>query len=257
MNKVLLTKIKSAHNIAVITLSDENQLNAMGEEMAQDFRDCIVSLNNEKDSLRAIILTGAGKAFSAGGDLEMLLSKTKLSGEENRQKMFWFYESFLSILNLQVPIISAINGAAVGAGMCVACAGDIRIASDKAKIGFAFTRLGLHPGMGATYSIPKITSTAIAAELLLTGRIIEASEALRLGLVSKITTAEDLIPEAINIAKSIAENGKEATKQLILSIRNPPSSLADALTKEATTQSINYGSKEFLDGVMAVKNRKL
>jgi enoyl-CoA hydratase/carnithine racemase len=242
---------------AIITLDDQAQLNAMSEKMADDFTATVDSIRPKADSLRAIILTGAGKAFSAGGDLQMLLGKTKLSAEENRQRMLKFYNSFLCILELQVPVIAAINGAAIGAGLCVACAADIRIASNNAKFGFTFTKLGLHPGMGATFFVPKVTSPSVASQLLLTGRIIDANEAFRVGLISEVTEPNTLIDSANKIVEELTNTGKESVRQLLLGLRDAPKTLAEALTRESNNQAINYAGSEFLEGVTAtIEKRK-
>lgn len=243
------------NHIGKITFNDPDSLNAMGEKMAAEFSDTVKRIAKDGKSLRVIILTGAGRAFSAGGDLEMLEGKTKLSGEENRVKMLAFYSSFLDILKLNIPLIAAINGHAVGAGLCVACACDIRIAHEKAKLGFTFTKLGLHPGMGATYFLPQILGRAVATELMVTGRMIDATEALRIGLVSRVVGG-DVMNDATSIAEEILECGPQTTRQLLETLRKGSTSLEAALENEARCQSVNYASAEFKEGVTAVKEKR-
>ncbi|RIL09257.1 MAG: enoyl-CoA hydratase/isomerase family protein [Proteobacteria bacterium] len=253
---LVLYQAISEHS-GVITLNDPDNLNAMGEEMADEFSALITKLQREAKKLRALILTGSGRAFSAGGNLEMLEKKTSLNAEENHRRMLNFYNSFLCMLDLGVPLIAAINGHAIGAGLCVASACDVRVCSDKARLGFTFTKLGLHPGMGATYFLPKLLGYASAAELILTGRVIEAPEALRVGLVSKIVAAEKVVEEAKAIAQEICECGPESIKQVLQTLRQGVHELPRMLEREATCQSINYGSQEFKEGVRAaIEKRK-
>ncbi len=254
MSKVILEKLTPA--ISVITLHDPDSLNAMGEGMARDFRAVVDSLRSERENLSAIILTGSGKAFSAGGDLKMLDAKRSLSPEENRLRMLAFYDSFLCIRELEVPLIAAINGAAVGAGMCVASACDIRVVAEEAKIGFTFVRLGLHPGMGATFFLPQILGVGMAAELLLTGRIISASEAHRIGLVSRVVKSTEVMKEARAMADEICSGGPESIRQLLVSLRSPQPALSDSLSREAQCQSVNYASAEFAEGLSAVREKR-
>jgi len=242
--------------VGVITLNDPESLNAMSLKMATEFKSLVETLKAENKSFRALIITGAGRAFSAGGDLEMLLAKTKLSGEENRLRMLEFYQSFLCIRDLGIPLIAALNGHAIGAGLCLASGCDIRVASNKAKLGFTFSRLGLHPGMGATWFVPQLLGPARAGELLLTGRVIEAEEAYRIGMVSRLTKPEDTVTAALELAEEIGQCGPEATSQLLESLRTPQPTIDQALQREALCQSINYASEEFLDGVQAVKEKK-
>ncbi len=252
----LVTSALDSAGIATLTLHDEANLNAMSEEMARDFRAATAALKAEP-RLRAVIITGAGKAFSAGGHLAMLDAKRGLTAEQNRTQMMEFYRSFLDVLGLQVPLIAALHGAAVGAGLCLACACDIRIASRDTKLGFTFLKLGLHPGMGGTFFVPRIVGSSIATELLVTGRIIAADEALRIGLVSKVCEGDSLMSEASWVAKEILSCGPLATRQLIETLRPDPAQLQQALSREALCQSVNYGSQEFAEGLAAVKEKRL
>jgi enoyl-CoA hydratase len=246
----------TSQHVAKITLNDPDNLNAMGEEMAAEFVALTARLGAEKVKPRALIMTGAGRAFSAGGNLDMLERKTQLAGEENRQLRLKFYHSFLGILKLGVPMIAAINGHAIGAGLCIACACDIRLAARGAKLGVTFTKLGLHPGMGGTYFLPRLVGAAMASELILTGRVIEAEEAQRIGLVSRVTGTEDILSQADALAQEIAACGPESVRQVLESLRVPASGLQQALEREALCQSINYASAEFKEGVRAGKEKR-
>lgn len=242
--------------IGRITLNDPDNLNAMGEEMAGEIRELVRRLSSDAKQLRALIITGAGRAFSAGGNLTMLERKTELSPEENRLRMQMFYDSFLSLLSLGVPLIAAINGHAIGAGLCLASACDLRVCSEKAKLGFTFTKLGLHPGMGATYFLPKVIGYAAALELLLTGRVITAEEGRRLGLISLVCPEGLVASEAEKLAAEISLGGGEAVRQVLESMRSGPHPLKNALEREALCQSLNYASTEFREGVRAAIEKR-
>ena len=254
MSTVLLEQI--SEHVAYIWLNQPESLNAMSEQMAKDFKNLVKEVGEKKTNYRVLILSGKGKAFSAGGDLEMLEKKTTLSPQENQQRMEEFYASFLSILDLNIPLIAAINGAAVGAGLCLASACDIRICSENAKLGFTFVKLGLHPGMGGTYFLPRVVGDAMARELMVTGRIIDAPEAKCIGLVSQVLAPEQLLEGAVKVAQEVAANGPLAVRQLIATLRNERDALAPSLRHEAVCQSENYASAEFKEGIRAIREKR-
>lgn len=251
-----LTYEQSTAPIGIITLSDPPSRNAMTEEMAGEFAQLVSDLSSQTGTLRALIITGAGAAFSSGGNLEMLEKKRHLSGEENRLRMLSFYRSFLGIRSLGIPLIAAINGHAIGAGLCIACACDVRIASHEAKLGAPFARLGLYPGMGSTYLISAIVGHARAAELLLTGRLITGKEAREIGLVSESVEPEEVLTRALAVATDIASAGPATIRHLVASLRRPPATLDDALLHEAAAQAISYGSEEFAEGLASARERR-
>ena len=228
----------------------------MSEEMAAEFKAAVDELKSDS-GVRVLILRGAGKAFSAGGDLEMLHAKTKLSAEVNQQKMEWFYQQFLSITELNVPIIAAINGHAVGAGLCVALACDIRIAKSGAKLGLNFVRLGLHPGMGVTYFLPRVVGPARAAELLYTGSIISADAAKKIGLVHDSVSEDSFEERVAACASEIAFAGPQAVRALKVSLRQSETrDLQACLVREAEAQAQDYIGPEFLEGITAAKEKR-
>ncbi len=251
----LIISDKNSDGIFTITLNDEANLNAMSEAMADEFAKLVDQLKSD-NTVQVIILRGAGRSFSAGGHLEMLDAKRTRSKSENRAGMLKFYDSFLSILKLNIPIIAALHGAAVGAGLCLACAADVRVAGEDTKLGFTFLKLGLHPGMGGTFFVPRIVGRAVATELLLTGRIINATEALRIGLVSKVTPRDQVLDEAKKIASEILSCGPHARTQLLETMRGDLSGLQSALEREADAQNVNYNSAEFAEGLAATREKR-
>jgi enoyl-CoA hydratase len=161
-------------NVGVLTLTDPARLNALTAAMGQQFVAAVDEMNEAVASqkIRACVVTGAGDAFSAGGDIDWLRERhTSSSPMANRATMIQFYNLFLHIRKLRVPTIAAINGHAIGAGMCMTLACDFRIAADNAKIGFTFAKLGIHPGMGASLLLPRVISEQRANYYLLTGKL--------------------------------------------------------------------------------------
>ena len=242
--------------VVTVVLNDPDNLNAMSEDMAAEFSQIVRDLKARAGDLRAIVLTGEGRAFSAGGDLAMLEEKQKLSADENRKQMIKFYQSFLSIRTVNIPLIAAINGHAIGAGLCVASACDIRVASEKAKLGFTFVKLGLHPGMGATYFLPRLLGISVATELLLTGRVIDAAYAKEIGLVSKVVPDAALNGEVDGIVSELKGAGPSSVRELLQSLRGDPAELSAALDREANAQARSYASEEFKEGVRAAREKR-
>ncbi|MCX8073647.1 MAG: enoyl-CoA hydratase/isomerase family protein [Candidatus Binatia bacterium] len=255
-----LKVIRSEEGIVTIALNRPETRNsmtpAMGEELAR-----VVGELREDRSVRVVVLRGEGKAFSSGGDLGMLARDTGLlSGTEGPTMAGSpreFYDRYLSIVRLPMPTIAAINGHAVGAGACLALACDLRIASRAAKIGFTFTRLGIHPGMGATYFLPRLVGTSRACDLLFSGRIVDAEEAYRLGLVDRIATPEDFETQVAAWAKEMASAGPLAvrlTKRAIY--RGIRHTLEEMLDFESLQQSWTFTSEDAREGVQAMLEKR-
>jgi enoyl-CoA hydratase len=251
-------------DVAVVTFNDPTRMNAMTEAMGHAIAEQIKALVGS-DSLRAAVLTGAGRAFSAGGDLTMIEGMARKGssspGGETRGEisefMRRFYDLYLSVRDLPCPTIAAVNGAAIGAGLCIALACDTRIAARDAKLGLNFTRLGIHPGMGATWNLPRLVGPAHAAELLFTGRILDGAEAERIGLVNRAVDGEAVLPEAWEMARAIALSGPIAvrgTKRALA--RSLDSDLAGQLDFEAHQQSLCCESADLLEGVAAARTKR-
>ncbi len=171
-----------------ITLDNPDMRNAMSDEMTASWVRAIDEIAADR-SVRAVVVTGAGSAFCSGGNTGWISSEPDASVDHLRNRMVPFYRAWLSIRKLEVPTIAAVNGHAIGAGLCLALACDIRYAATGAKLGVPFVKLGMHAGMAGTYLLPNVVGPAHARDLLLTGRVVEADEALRLGLVSQVIEA--------------------------------------------------------------------
>ena len=250
--------------IALLTLNDPPRLNAMTEAMGQAIAGAVAELKDDV-GVRAVVLAGAGRAFSAGGDLDMLDAMARAGnadrGGEARAKhsefMRRFYGLYLSVRDLPQPTVAALHGPAVGAGFCVALACDIRVAAREAKLGLNFTRLGIHPGMAATWTLPRIVGPAHAAELLYTGRLVDGDEAARIGLVNRALPREEVLPAALTLAAEIASAAPVAVRGAKRSLaQSAGASLAEQLGQEAAEQALCYESADLLEGLAAVREKR-
>jgi enoyl-CoA hydratase len=239
--------------ICILTLNDPEQLNAMGQKMSEAFKDTINALAQDSQ-VRVLILTGAGRAFSAGGNLDKIAEG--YGGDPGIQKKasFEFYNNFLCIRKLGIPTIAAVNGPAVGAGACLALACDMRMAAQSAKFGFPFARIGLHPGMGAEYLLQRAVGEAKTFELLMTGRMIPAPEALAMGMVNQVIGDDDFMDKTLELAKTIASMADQPIKMMKESIPAARhSTLEETLHRQAAYQSINYMTEDFKEGIDALR----
>ena len=236
--------------LALLTLNDPERLNAMSHELGEVFSARIRELSQSPP--RVIVITGSGRAFSAGGDLEMLERKQLKSVSQNQTEMLQFYRLFLDVLDLEIPLVAAINGWAVGAGFCLACACDVRVCDPKAGFSVPFLKLGLFPGMGTTNLLPRVLGPR-AFDLLLTGRKIGADEALSCGLVSRVSQPCEAGALGLQVAREVLAGGPEVTRQLLRVLRGDRLELAAALEREAFLQGASYATEEFRQGVAAAR----
>ena len=173
--------------ITRLTLNVPDQLNAMTPAMGAEIRDA-VPLINERAETRVVIVRGAGRAFSAGGSLKSIqeeVSEDADAGPGLGGGGANFYRLYLSVRDLDAPSIAAINGHAIGAGLCFALGCDMRVIRTGARVGMTFVKLGIHPGMAATWTLPRLIGPARAAELLYSGRLIDAATAVEWGIASR------------------------------------------------------------------------
>lgn len=247
---------------AIVTLmfNRPESRNAMTPAMGEEVVRAVEELRNDRLA-RVVILTGSGKSFSSGGDLAMLARDTGVPIEGDAPSMEGsprdFYSRYLSIRSLPMPTIAAINGHAIGAGLCIALACDMRLAADDAKMGMTFTRLGIHPGMGGTYLLPRLVGTARACELFFSGRIFDAAEGERMGLINRAVPRAELDTAVQTLAASIATAAPIAVRMVKRSIyRGVEHSLDEMIEFEGLSQGYTFTTADAREGVSAIIEKR-
>lgn len=240
----------------VISLNQPKALNALTETMGDALQELIPQINADK-SIRSVVLTGAGSAFSAGGDLDFLNERVASDASVNTAAMLDFYHRFLCIRQLRVPVIAAINGHAIGAGLCLATACDLRVVARDALLGYTFVGLGLHPGMAATHFVQQAIGPQLAARMLFTGEKIKGEEAVRRGLALSVHDADDVLPEALKIAEKINDQSAIAVQTLVQTLRRQNEvGLERALQREADAQAHCYAHADMKEGLAAIVEKR-
>ena len=233
-------------NIARITLNRPERLNAIDGSLIDGVDDALDALSGGE--FRVAILTGAGRGFCAGADLSgtgeawTKAKPTTPAFKVNYDSQVRLADLFIRIYELPIPVIAAVNGVAVGGGLAFTLVSDVRVASETARFGSAFIKAGFSSmDMGTSYLLPKIVGAGVARELMLTGRIIDAAEAYRIKLVHEVVAPDDLMPAAVKLARSIAENnayGVWQTKIGLNAALDAPS-LRHAIELENRTQILS------------------
>lgn len=244
--------------VRIMHLNKPDTLNSLTVTMAGDFEAALRQLQVDK-AARALIITGVGdRAFSAGGDFEFIQQRMESTVQDNAQALEGFYKTFLALRKLPIASIAAINGAAVGGGMGLAAAADIRLAADNARLGYNFVKLGLSPGMASTALLPSITNHQVACRLLLTGDLISAQEAKSLGLVLDVVDPEQLLPAAKELARRIAAASPAAVAATLSMLRQalPWEQLEAAAKEEAQRQAALFLGPDIKEGLEAVKEKR-
>jgi enoyl-CoA hydratase len=247
---------RPSDGVALVTLDNPELRNAMSDEMTASWVAAMAELGADR-SLRAVVVTGEGSAFCSGGNTSWIASEPDASVADLRARMLPFYRAWLSIRELEVPTIAAVNGAAIGAGLCLALACDLRYAAAGARLGVPFVKLGMHAGMGGTHLLPEVVGQAHARDLLLTGRVVDADEALRLGLVSRVLDPETFRDEVLEIAAGVAGTAPIASRLTKLALLDGGhADLESALQWEALAQPITLATEDLQEGIRASKEKR-
>jgi 2-(1,2-epoxy-1,2-dihydrophenyl)acetyl-CoA isomerase len=231
-------------HIARITLNIPEKRNALNLEIRSELLDAFRRVA-EEDSIKVLVITGAGKAFCSGGDLGTMEGVTPVAGRVRLKKG---QRLIKAMVELEKPIIGAINGITAGAGVGIALACDILIASEEAKFVIPFTKLGLVPDWGQFYFLPLRVGIARAKELMFMAEAIDAREADRLGLVNRIVPAEKLEEEVLALAARLARGPTQAYAMIKAALNRWPASLESLLELESTMQAVAFGSDDFDEG---------
>lgn len=247
-------------SIATITLNRPDALNAFVGSMRADLLSAIDEAVHAQRARRArvLVLTGAGKAFCSGGDVRVMAS---LRAEGNADELKPFIEQGKKVVkrlaSLSIPTLAAVNGVAAGAGFSLALACDLRIASNEARFGASFVRVGLHPDWGGTYFLTRLGGAAVARDLVFSGRLIDAEEALRLGLVNEVVEHDALVErtraKALELASAAPTSIRYAKEGIA---RAEHASLDEILDFEEEAQLACFRSEDALEGLRAFVEKR-
>lgn len=247
-------------NIAIITMNRPDVRNAIDEDMIDGFERAVQKINSE-DNIKVMILTGAGSAFCAGGNVKDMQTKSNIFGgspaqiRNNYQRHIQRIPTALQAL--KVPAIAAVNGPAYGAGCDISMMCDMRIASTEATFAESFIKLGLIPGDGGAWFLPRAVGRARAAEMSYTGDPIDAATAAEWGLVNRTVAPDQLLPEAMTLARRIARNPANAirmSKQLLQ--ESEKQSLSSLLEMAAAMQALAHFTKDHEEAIDAFINKR-
>jgi 2-(1,2-epoxy-1,2-dihydrophenyl)acetyl-CoA isomerase len=243
--------------VTTITLNRPGAMNAFDAPMAASIGDAIGAAAGDA-TCRVLVLTGGGRGFCAGADLnclqDLLASKDQRKARELIENGARFVRA---IVSAPQPVIAAVNGAAAGGGASLALACDVRIASADASIGAVFNRIGLHPDLGATYFLPRLIGFGRAMELVLSGEMVSASEAHRIGLFNRVVHGDALMAEARDFAQQLAVKSPEALARAKRSVRATTSaSLDEALAIELQQQLALIERDDTHDALRAFRDRR-
>lgn len=250
--------LDSGTGVATLTLDRPQKLNALTFGVYAELRDTFDALDHEADA-RAVVLTGAGRAFCSGGDVEEIIGPL-LDRDPDSLLAFTRLTCDLvrAIRGCRKPVVAAVNGTAAGAGAVIAAACDLRIAADQARFAFLFTRVGLSGAdMGIAWLLPRLVGLGRATELLMTGEFINAAEAWRIGLVNRVVPADALAGEARALAERLARgpcHGLAVTKAML--DREAPLDLVTALEAEARAQADCMEHPDFREAYLAFREKR-
>jgi 2-(1,2-epoxy-1,2-dihydrophenyl)acetyl-CoA isomerase len=248
--------------ILIWMLDREARLNALPDLGDGDEVAAACERVNADPSIRCVVLTGAGRAFSAGGDLTAMRDRRDLfdgSGAAIRERYRRVVHRIVrSLYGLEVPLIAAVNGPAMGLGCDIAGLGDIRIASERASFGVPFLKLGIIPGDGGSWLLPRNIGYARAAELLFTARSIDAATAAEWGLVNRVVAHEDLMTEALAVAAQVAAQPPQALRMAKTLLRLGRDTTFDQMLEmSAAMQALAHLTEDHQEGVAAALEKRL
>ncbi len=254
MNAAAITRRRQGH-VEVLTLNRPDTRNALSEEMFDAFERIFAELNADL-SVRAAVLTGAGSAFCSGGDVAQMRDRSGMFAGDPDQITANYRAGIQRIPRafaaLDVPIIAAVNGAAIGAGNDLACMCDLRIAAANARFAESFVKVGIVPGDGGCWLLPRIVGAAKAAEMIFTGDTLDADEALKIGLVSAVVPGEALLDQALALAGRIAANPPQVLRWAKRLLHQAGSGgLDEALDAAGRYQGLAHHTRDHAEAVAA------
>lgn len=253
--------VEIADRTATITLNRPERLNALSGQLTDELADAIATLARGEEDVRCVVLTGAGRAFCAGGDTGGMpggaQERPRRTGEEIRRSFRGAQSVILGLHKLEIPTIAMVNGDAVGAGFDLACACDVIAAADHARFMVAYRRIGLIPGWGGAWLYPRRLGLNKAAELMFTGDFMPAAEGQRLGMISLIAPKEELHEQTMELAARIASGPPISLRLMkLLLYRGQHMDLETAMQMAALGSSITLSSEDHVEGIAAMREKR-
>lgn len=248
---------RNLDGVRILTLNRPEAMNALTMEGARELGERL-EVAAADGSVRAVVLTGAGEAFSAGGDTKFLLEIPSMEPDRLREVVYaTFQRPIRAIRSMEKPVVAAVNGAAVGAGCELAVASDFRLASERARFGEVWIKIGCVPALGGMYLLPRIVGLTKATEMILTGEIVDAAEAHRIGLVNRVVPGHRLMDAALELAAMLARGPARALAAAKASLnRGLASDLWAELDATVTAQIGCFATRDFAEGVRALAERR-
>ena len=250
-------RYESRGAIGLVTLDRPDNRNSMTPELLDAFVRAIAQARADAD-VRCVVITGTGACFSAGADFRSILQREDGGpARAPHERSYAMYEPFLSVLDVEVPVIAACNGHTIGGGFGLALVCDLRVGARGAQYGANFARLGLHPGMAISYLLPRIVGPSKAAELLFTGRKIDGAEAERIGILSQALDAADVLPRALALAEEIAASAPMAVRTTKKTFyRGLGWDVRGAAFTEAFAQAQSLATADAAEGIAALLEKR-
>ena len=249
--------LTTAGPIGTPTLNRPEKLNAFIDTMREEIAQGLEELGNNPN-VRVVVVTGAGRGFCAGADINYLAQLKKENDAQNFKGLLEAgRRAITTIRNMDKPVIASINGPAAGGGLCLALACDLRIASDQATFGATFVKIGLHPDWAGAFFLPRLVGTAKALELMLTGEVIGAPEAERIGMVNRIVPHERLAAETEALALKLASRPPAAIREIKKTAHlSLEVSLEEMLNREFDVQMQLFKTSDMAEGVNAFLEKR-
>lgn len=247
---------EKSDGIGTITFNRPERMNAVNRQFSEDLKQ-ILDIIEVDDQVRCVILTGAGRAFSAGGDMDTIKKLQAMDPLDSRRQLQWSTRSMLQLYMLEKVTIAKVNGDAIGGGAAFSLACDFVVAAEKARFGFVFSNLGIIPDMGSMYFLPRVVGLRAAKRLVFEGNIFSAEEALKLGIVSEMVPSENLDATVNALAERMASKPKDCMglmKQIMQ--RGLEMDFASLMDREVEAQSFLWRTRDHKEGIQALLEKR-
>jgi len=241
--------------VAVVTLDDPDRRNTLSDAMVRALIDAFDDFESDGSDVGAVVITGAGRGFCAGADLGDLGAHGEAGDAEREAGLRAIYDGFLRVARSTLPTVAAVNGAAVGAGMNLLLCCDVRLGARSSRFDTRFLQLGIHPGGGHVWMLQRAVGPQAAAAMVLFSRILDADEALQLGLVLEVVDDEALVEHAVAFAAGAAGHPRALVQQVKRELMLPPHEHAAAVNREVKAQAWSMGQPFFAERLAQLRER--